>query len=175
MAGASGSEEVLLSCHACGASIYKEHLDKKMAGFRSGKLLCVHCMREQNSVSPAASAPAGEAAPVADDLAPISLADALEPSEPPAQRTSHGTMSLPAAAPPEEARLTRPVNKTGTGATRCRTFHSKLSDEAMRHMDQQINDWCDRHPDVEIKFCSSTVGTWTGKHAEPNLIVTVFY
>ena len=53
--------------------------------------------------------------------------------------------------------------------------YAKLSDEAVRHMDQQINEWCERNPDVEIKFSTSTVGIWTGKHAEPNLIVTVFY
>jgi hypothetical protein len=180
MAGPSGADEMLLRCHSCGASIYKEHLDKKMAGFRSGKLLCVHCTREQNGPSPAdaepaAEAPAAPATPTENDLAPISLVDALEAPEAPAQKTSHGTMSVPAVAPTEELKLTRAVNKTGTGATRCHTFHSKLSDEAMRHMDMQINEWCDRHPEVEIKFCSTTVGIWTGKHAEPNLIVTVFY
>ena len=60
-------------------------------------------------------------------------------------------------------------------ATRIRTFHAKLSEGAILHLDQQVNSWLDGHPDLEIKFASTTVGTWEGKHPEPNLILTIFY
>ena len=42
-------------------------------------------------------------------------------------------------------------------------------------MEEQINSWLDDNPDISIKFAETTVGTWEGKHSEPNLIMTVFY
>ena len=45
----------------------------------------------------------------------------------------------------------------------------------MEFMTDHINAWADRHPDVSIKFATSTVGVFEGKHPDPNLIVTVFY
>ncbi len=181
MASPTDAQDAVLSCHGCGASVYKEHLDKGLAGYHAGKLLCVYCMKETRSGGgrPAESPPASIAAAggAADETSPISLVDASESTGAPGHRTIHGTsMSTAPGGPIEEsARLKRPLNKTGAGASRCRVFHSKLSDEATRHMEQQINEWLDRNPDVEIKFCTSTVGVWTGKHAEPNLILTMFY
>lgn len=183
MAAPKDSAENILACHECGASIYKEHLDQGLAGFRAGKLLCVYCLKERdkkpgaprpsNEAPAPASAPAG---PVNEaDLPPISLVDELEMAESPQQRTSHGTAAGTAPPVEEPTKYTRPLNKTGAGATRCRTFHAKLADEAVRHMDLQINEWCEQHPEVEIKSSTSTVGLWTGKHAEPNLIITIFY
>ena len=69
----------------------------------------------------------------------------------------------------------RPLNKTGQGATRVRIFHTKLADGPVRVLNQQVNDWLETHPEIEIKFANTTVGTWEGKHAEPNLILTLFY
>ena len=63
----------------------------------------------------------------------------------------------------------------GTNATRCRTFHCKLSDAAMGYMNGQVNDWVDGMDGLEIKFASSTIGVVEGKHPEPHLILTVFY
>ena len=63
----------------------------------------------------------------------------------------------------------------GTNATRCRTFHCKLSDAAMAYMNRQVNDWIDGTDGIEIKFASSTIGVVEGKHAESHLILTVFY
>ena len=39
---------------------------------------------------------------------------------------------------------------------------------------EQINEWLDAHPDHEVKFSTATVGDWTGKLKEPNLIVQVW-
>ncbi len=186
MAGPAG--DMVLSCHECGASVYKEHLDQGMAGFRAGKLLCSFCMKQKERKHdatppppPAAAAAEPAAATAASgesegDLPPISLVDVLEAPESSASKATRSTATVtPAAAAPDEYRPTRPLNKTGTGATRCKIFHCKLSDEATRHLEQQINEWCDQHPDVEIKSCSTTVGNWTGKHVEPNLIISIFY
>jgi len=38
-----------------------------------------------------------------------------------------------------------------------------------------MNDWLDTNPDIVIKFSTSTIGNFEGKHTEPNLIVTVYY
>ena len=41
-------------------------------------------------------------------------------------------------------------------------------------MDQSVNEWLDAHPQYEVKFVSSTVGTVTGKLKEPHLICQVW-
>lgn len=68
----------------------------------------------------------------------------------------------------------RKSNKTGVGATHVKTFHAKLTGESLEFLDKQINDWLDTHPDHEVKFSTSTVGEWTGKLKEPNVIVQVW-
>ena len=73
-----------------------------------------------------------------------------------------------------EAQLTRPLNLTGGGATRCRTFSCKLSDASIAHMDMQINQWLDSSK-AEVKFCSTTVGRFEGKTPENKLVVTLWY
>ncbi|MBN1844744.1 MAG: hypothetical protein JW810_03605 [Sedimentisphaerales bacterium] len=69
----------------------------------------------------------------------------------------------------------RSLTMTGTGASRVRTFHTKLSDTAMSYLDGLINDWLDENPDIEVKFSNTTVGVVEGKRAEPHLIITVWY
>lgn len=69
----------------------------------------------------------------------------------------------------------RPLGKAVDGATRCRTFHAKLTDPSIIYMDHQINEWVDSHPEITIKFCNSTIGVFEGKHAEQHLILTLFY
>lgn len=180
MSSAANTEDRVRPCGECGASVYQTHLDTGLAGFMGGKLLCVHCFKEKKAASrstqetPTPSALVGHG----DELPSIPLDEAFEASEEPAaQRTAHGmsgTTTAP-ALPETPTHYRRPLNKNGTGATRCRTFHCKLSDEGVRHMDEQVNEWCDANPDVEIKYSTSTVGVWIGKHAEPNLIVTIFY
>ena len=74
-----------------------------------------------------------------------------------------------------EGHYKRALDPASHGATRIRTFHGKLSDAAMIFMDQQINEWIDSHPDVEVKFCTSTIGMVEGKRQEPHLIISVWY
>ena len=68
----------------------------------------------------------------------------------------------------------RTPNTTGQGAIHVKTFHCKLTDEALVYMDQLINEWLDAHPQYEVKFCISTIGTFTGKLKEPALICQVW-
>ena len=73
-----------------------------------------------------------------------------------------------------EDEWTRTPNTTGTGAIHVRTFHAKLTDDALAYMDNSINQWLDEHPQYEVKFVTSTVGTLTGKLKEPHLICQVW-
>lgn len=69
----------------------------------------------------------------------------------------------------------RPLAGLNEPATRCRTFHGKLTQPGLAHMDDQINEWLDSNPDLYIKTCASTVGIFEGKSKEPHLLVTMFY
>ena len=68
----------------------------------------------------------------------------------------------------------RSPNVTGTGAIHCKSFHCKLTGDSLEFLDQQINEWLDNHPQYEVKHVTTSIGTWTGKLKEPNLIVTVW-
>lgn len=157
----STSAETMLSCSACGATIYPEHLERHQAGYWSGALYCCCCLNEKKAGS-------GAPVPIPDELTTFPLED-VEPGAAP--MAAPAPAAVPAATP-SGRRAPRPGAQ---GATRVRIFHSKLSDGAVAHLDQQINDWLDQNPDVEVKFADTTVGTWEGKHPEPNLIVTLFY
>ena len=68
----------------------------------------------------------------------------------------------------------RPLNVNGTGATRCRLFHSKISDGPLTHMESMINEWLDEE-EIEVKHVGHVIGTMEGKRAEPNMVVLVWY
>jgi len=64
---------------------------------------------------------------------------------------------------------------TGHGAVRVKSFHGKLSDQGMQYIDDAINEWLDSHPDIEVKFVTSTVGQFEGKIREPALVLNLWY
>ncbi len=68
----------------------------------------------------------------------------------------------------------RSPNVTGTGAIHVRSFHCKLTGDALENLDRQINEWLDAHPQYEVKLVTTAVGEWLGKLKEPNLIVQVW-
>ena len=68
----------------------------------------------------------------------------------------------------------RDPNTTGSDAKHVRTFHSKLTNDALEYLDKQINEWLDEHPNYEVKLISTTIGTFTGKTKEPHLICQVW-
>jgi len=63
---------------------------------------------------------------------------------------------------------------TGTGASHVRTFVSKLRLDAIEHLDQQVNEWLDAHPEYEVKYVSTCVGTLVGKVPEPAIFMSVW-
>ncbi|PCI06992.1 hypothetical protein COB72_11060 [bacterium] len=68
----------------------------------------------------------------------------------------------------------RTPNSNGTGAIHVKSFHCKLTGDSLEFIDQQINEWLDAHPQYEVKFVTSSIGTWTGKSKEPNMIINVW-
>ena len=69
----------------------------------------------------------------------------------------------------------RQPHNTNIGAIRVRTFHGRLSEQGLEYMDNAINDWLDRNPDIELKNITSTVGLFDGKIKEPALILNLWY
>ncbi len=68
----------------------------------------------------------------------------------------------------------RTPNTTGTGAIHVKSFHCKLTGDSLTYLDEQINEWLDAHPQYEVKMVTTSIGLWTGKLKEPNLIVNVW-
>jgi hypothetical protein len=63
----------------------------------------------------------------------------------------------------------------GQGACRMRSFHGKYSDQGLQYLDDAVNEWLDAHPEVEVKFVTSTVGVFEGKIREPALVLNLWY
>ena len=69
----------------------------------------------------------------------------------------------------------RSLHKTGTGATRCRIFHSRVALAPLDHMQNSINEWLDSDENLEVKHVGHLIGIMEGKSPEPNLIVIAWY
>jgi hypothetical protein len=87
----------------------------------------------------------------------------------------HGFSGAEMTAERHEHRYKRPLLRDSQSATRCRTFHCKMTDASFQNLNEQINEWADENEDVEIKFAVSNIGVVEGKHADPHLVITVFY
>lgn len=69
----------------------------------------------------------------------------------------------------------RTPNTPGTGAIHVKSFHSKMNDDSLVYMDQQINEWLDAHPQYEVKLVTSSVGELQGKMGkEVHMVVQVW-
>lgn len=148
--------DLVLNCDGCGASIYREHLERKTAERVAGKVYCPACVLERRqSAGEASAAPAGQ--------------PSAEPAGPPRSAVTTTTVHQP------RHNYRRPVLADSTAATRCRTFHCRMSDAGFVHLNAQIDEWVDAHDDIQIKFATSSVGVIEGKHTESHLIVTLFY
>ncbi len=62
---------------------------------------------------------------------------------------------------------------TGKGATRVRTFHARMTPEALEFLDQQVNEWLEEHPECEVKHVTTAVGEWSKGH-ETHLICQIW-
>lgn len=162
-------------CESCGASVYKEHLDMGIARHHDGKLLCKHCVEEYESAHDVSS---GGIDDHEAEFSPIEFDDheeevTVDMSESRIHALSTGTLGM--AGGWDDTRYSRALDPRSFGACRCRTFHSKLSEAAIEFMNNQINEWIDSNQNIVVKFATSTIGPFEGKHTEPNLILTVFY
>ena len=176
------TEEDLKQCAACGAVIYPEQVQKHTADWFAGKLMCGHCLAEKRSPANTGGATTGlgthQAGSPAESVgrpAPgIALAD--EPVMTSAAVRHTATLQQAEAAVHKKSHaLKRPLVPGTQQATRCKTFHCKMSEGAVAYLNDQINEWVDGHEDVTIKFATSSVGVFEGKHSEQHLVVTVFY
>lgn len=127
--------------------------------------------------------------PTEADLDPIELVDDVLEELPPAPAGAPpGAATTTAPAPlkskikafgPEYAKKEHAWKRTphmdGKGAIRVKTFHGKYSDQGMEHLDDVINEWLDNHPEVEVKFVTSTVNVFEGKIREPALVLNLWY
>ncbi|MEE9212202.1 MAG: hypothetical protein V3U29_06075 [Phycisphaeraceae bacterium] len=107
--------------------------------------------------------------PPADPLAAIDLAkqDIAAQQKPKAIRAFETKKAL------DEVWKRQPV-VNGTGACHVRTFIAKLRLDAVEHLDQQVNEWLDAHPEYEVKFVSTSIGTLFAKTPEPALFMNVW-
>lgn len=79
-----------------------------------------------------------------------------------------------AAASVTATKFSRPLNVDGSGATRFRIFHSKISVAPLENLEHSINEWIDGDK-IEVKHVGQLIGTMEGKRPEPNLLVVVWY
>lgn len=132
---------------------------------------------EKDELMPEEPIVAGEVDEEPVEEEPIDLVD-LEGGESAGTPTQIRAFGRGARAAATELRheevLKRPLNVTGQGSTRTRTFHSKLNDAALALIDQAINEWID-HGGIEVKSVSSCIGIFEGKKPEPHLIISVWY
>lgn len=148
-------------CSACGATIYPEHIAARKAERIGGKLLCVHCVRDNGSGA-------------ADEEVSVELLEDDSDNAAPA-RPKKSEISYDRSQARKEFDFRRPLDNAAPGATRCRIFHCRITDPSMRNMEEQINEWIDSQDDVRVKFSTTTVGNIDGKSNDPHLIMTIYY
>lgn len=190
------------TCEGCGGGISNEAIVAKQAGLVGGVLLCPQCIarkREELLAARQAAHPVAAGGgsgnggsevgtvqgsvylpPVSEgkrDVADesLSLVSETEMRVAGSNRIRSFSEGSTLAGVHHEENYKRPIAGPNEPATRCRTFHGKLTAAGLAHMDEQINEWLDSNPQVFIKSCTSTVGIFEGKTKEPHLLVTMFY
>lgn len=120
-----------------------------------------------------------------DDEVPGLAADPSAAPAPP-RPTSPTASIAPAVSPDASTKIrrfetpraskqwARKPNVTGEGAVHCKTFVAKMREESLAHLDETVNEWLDAHPDVEVKFVTTTVGRLQGKGVEDALVVNLW-
>ena len=161
-------------CDKCGATVYKEHMDQGIARYADGKLLCPPCLTDFEKEEEAAAASGVGAA-----MAPIEFDDdgddevEVDMTSSRIQAASAATLGMSHGW--DDSKYKRPLDGRAISATRCRSFHSKLTDSALEYMNDLINEWLDKNDAITVKFSNSTIGVFEGKHSEAHIIVTLFY
>ena len=88
-----------------------------------------------------------------------------------------GNSTAGAASSPMKLIAKKPAKKTvpPDRITGVKTFFTKLHAGALEFLDGQITNWLKENPDITIKLTNTATGMVTGKKAEPNIIVTIWY
>lgn len=157
--------EILMACATCGASIYREHIHRGLAGMWGGRMLCPACLK------PRRESGQGQPATETADSPPTEAAN----DAPPADEAEESSAEASVEAGANETTTEETISGNSHGARHVRTFHAKLSEAALRHMDEQVNSWLKSRPQIQVKFANTTVGIFEGKHSEPNMILTIFF
>lgn len=110
--------------------------------------------------------------PETGDEEPLGL---IEDAERPGTEGKIRAFGSDAGGSVRKEHYTRKPNVVGTGSCRIRSFHGRLSQQGLEYMDNQINNWLDANPDIEVKTVTSTVGVFEGKMREPALILNLWY
>jgi len=108
-----------------------------------------------------------------DALIPIDAGDLSSSDLDPAEMTSTKITAF-GVRKPHEDHWQRTPNINGNGAIHVKTFVTKLRLDAVDHLDQQINEWLDNHPEYEVKFVTTTIGTLFGKNKEAALFMNIW-
>ncbi len=111
-----------------------------------------------------------------DDTLPLDLGEEPVPVVRSPEPSGHKikTFEQKLGAGRHEDKWARTPNVTGAGAIHVKSFHCRLTGDSLEFIDQQINEWLDAHPQYEVKFVTTSIGMWSGKLKEPNLIVNVW-
>ncbi|HEX3359067.1 MAG TPA: hypothetical protein VHS31_18955 [Tepidisphaeraceae bacterium] len=121
---------------------------------------------------PAAIAPKPASAPVGDPIALVEEEPELmeETPTPAVSKIKFGP-----TVGHKQHEWKRKPHVTGTGACRVKSFHAKYSDQGLEHLDDGVNEWLDGHPEVEVKFVTTSVHVFEGKIREPAIVMNVWY
>ncbi len=173
----SGEPAKVRTCDECSVVIRREDFLNHSAARYKSRLLCPQCVQAVKAKLAAEKRPEPAGNDALDPIeVPIALVDEVQlpdgedPSSP-----IHGFSGGDILARDDEHEYKRPLLHGSAAATRCRTFHCKLTHASFANLNEQINEWVDEHEDVEIKFALSNTGVVEGKHADPHLVITVFY
>lgn len=171
-----GANSEMRTCDKCSVPIPDEDFRNQLAARYKGKTLCQKCTAEVKArILAAKQSEAPNVPPEAiSDVPVVLMEDVLAPPDRDAPSQIHAFSSAGSIAH-KEKEYKRALLTGSRNATRCRTFHCKLTDASFDNLNEMINEWVDEHEDIEIKYALSDIGIVEGKHADPHLIVTLFY
>ena len=172
-----GEQTAVRVCAQCGTTILPQHLRDHSAVRYKGDLLCPSCAEQVRGKIVAARKAEQKVSGEQDSAeVPITLVDDDKPRVVAGPSTQiHGFSGAEMTTKHAEQQYNRPLLQGSRSATRCRTFHCKMTDASFQNLNEQVNEWVDGHEDIEIKFALSNIGVVEGKHADPHLVITVFY
>lgn len=110
---------------------------------------------------------------VDEELTPIDVGDLSAAGMDPAERSTSKITAF-GVRKPHEDHWQRTPNITGKGAIHVKTFITKLRLDAVDHLDTQVNEWLDAHPEYEVKFVTTTIGTLFGKNKEEAMFMNIW-